>query len=156
MNIGRSVSRFFRNNNLITKGIGLVTLGCVGYDAHHIGKIQADMYASEKDVSSTAYYLNNTLYSTNMSKIQDKIKEASYQMELDQGYKRFFNEGIGYVKGFCSMLVSHCVPFALGLGALLTKGLPAKLSAFGIGIYAGYEFLKNFFGWGVPRGPLDS
>lgn len=154
MRIGRSISKFFKSNNLLTKGVGAAALACVAYDAHKIGKIQSDLYASEKDTDSTAYYLNNTLYSTNMSKIQEGIKDASYKMELDQGYKRFFNAGIGYIKGFCSMLVSHCVPLGLGLTALLTKGLPSKISAAGLGIYAGYEFLKNFFGWGVPGGPL--
>lgn len=155
MKIGRSISKFFKSNNLLTKGAGAAALAYVAYDAHKIGKIQSDLYASEKDADSTAYYLNNTLYSTNMSKIQEGIKDASYKMELDQGYKRFFNSGIGYIKGFCSMLVSHCVPFGLGLTALLTKGLPSKISAAGLGIYAGYEFLKNFFGWGVPGGPLE-
>lgn len=154
MNIGRNLSRIFRGNNLITKGAGLAALAYVGYDAHHIGKVQADLYASEKDAANASYYLNNTLYSTNMSKIQEGIKDASYKMELDQGYKRFIYQGIGYIKGFCSMVVTHVVPFGLGLGALLTKGLPAKLSACGLGLYAGYEFVKNFFGWGVPGDPL--
>ena len=154
MKIADNIVKIFKGKNILTKGAGLAALGYVGYDAHHIGKLQADIYASEKDASYTAYYLNNTLYSTNMSKVQDGIKDASYKMELDHGYKRFFNLGIGYIKGFCSMLVNHIVPLGLGLGALLTKGFPSKICAGGLGIYAGYELLKNFFGWGVPKGPL--
>lgn len=154
MKIISNIRKAFTNRpkNLISKGIGLAALGCVGYDAHYVGKIQADLYSSEKDAASTAYYLNNSLYSTNMSKIQEGIKDASYTMELDCGWKRFINEGIGYIKGFTSMLVSHVVPFGLGLGALLAKGKASKICAGGLGIYAAYEFVKNFFGFGSPKG----
>ena len=107
--------------NMITKGIGLAALGCVGYDAHYVGKIQSDLYASERDAANAAYYLNNSMYSTNMSKIQEGIKDASYTMELDCGWKRFINSGIGYIKGFSSMLVSHVVPFGLGAWRIVGK-----------------------------------
>ena len=154
MRIGHIAKKVLPKNpaKWVTKGIGAVALGAVAYDAHYLGKIQADLYSSEKDAASTGYYLNNSLYSTNMSKIQEGIKDASYEMELDCGWKRFINEGVGYVKGFTSMLVSHIVPFGLGLGALLSKGLPSKICAGGLGIYADYEFIKNFFGWGTPGG----
>ena len=124
MRIGHIAKKVLPKNpaKWVTKGIGAVALGAVAYDAHYLGKIQADLYSSEKDAASTGYYLNNSLYSTNMSKIQEGIKDASYEMELDCGWKRFINEGVGYVKGFTSMLVSHIVPFGLGLGALLSKG----------------------------------
>lgn len=154
MKILNSIRRLIPNNTgkILTKGVGLAALGLVAYDAHYIGKIQADLYSSEKDANSTAYFLNNTMYSSNMSKIQDRVKNASYEMELDQGWKRFINSGIGYVKGFTSMLVNHVVPLGLGLGALLAKGKASKICAGGLGIYAGYEFLKNFFGIGTPKG----
>lgn len=156
MKIMSNISKTIKNNagKYLTKGVGLAALGLVGYDAHYIGKIQSDLYASEKDAKSTAYYLNNAMYSTNMSKIQEGIKDASYAMELDCGWKRFFNLGIGYIKGFTSMLVSHVVPFGLGLGALLTKGKTAKFCAGGLGLYGAYEFIKNFFGVGTPGGPI--
>ncbi|MBD5402743.1 hypothetical protein HDR58_08095 [bacterium] len=154
MHIGSSIKSFIQNHGtkIITKGVGLTALGAVCYDAHYVGKITSDTYASEKDAASVGYYLNNSLYSTNMSKIQENLKDASYEMELDCGWKRFINSGIGYIKGFTSMLISHVVPFGLGLGALLTKGKASKICAGGLGLYAGYEILKNFFGWGAPGG----
>jgi len=141
---------------IIAGGIGLAGLGYVGYDAHYIGKMQADLYSSEKDADSARYYLNNNMYSTNMSKSQEKIKELSYEMELDQGWKRFFNSGIGYIKGFTSMLVSHVVPLGLSLGALLTKGTASKVCAGGLGVYGVYQLVKNFFGFGVPGGSFKA
>lgn len=140
---------------LLAKGVGITALGLVGYDAHHMGKLQADLYSSEKDAKAAAYYLNNSMYSNNMSKIQEAVRDASYNMELDSSWKRFFNQGIGYIKGFASMLVDHVVPFGLGLGALLTKGKASKICAGGLGLYATYEFIKNFFGFGTPGGPIE-
>jgi len=145
-------ARMPKPQTLITKGAGLAALAMVVSDAHYVGKIQADLYASEKDASSTGFYLNNTLYQNNMSRFQSKIKDLSYKFELDQTYKRFFNEGIGYNKGFFSMLVHHVVPLGLGLGALFAKGKASVACAVGVGVYGAYEFLKNFFAWGVPPG----
>ncbi len=137
---------------ILTKAAGLAALGYVAYDSHYVGKLQSDLYSSEKDADSSLYYLNNSLYSSNMSKVQDGIRNTSFEMELDQGWKRFFNSGIGYIKGFGSMLVEHVVPLGLGLGALLGKGLPSKACAGGLGIYAAFTFAKNFFGFGTPKG----
>ena len=137
---------------IITKGIGIGALGVVAYDSHYVGKMQSDLYATEKDAASTGYYLNNAATLGSMSKTQEAIKNMAFDTELDQTYKRFFNEIIGYVKGFCSMLIENVVPFGLGLGALLAKGKAAKICAHGIGIYAVYTFIKNFFGIGTPGG----
>ncbi len=157
MKIAKSIQNYFRHNTksqLLAKGVGLAALGLVGYDAHYLGKMQADLYSSEKDASSTAYFLNNTLYSTNMSKVQEGVKNASYNMELDCAWKRFINEGVGYVKGFTSMLVEQVVPLGLGIGALFGKGNLGKICAGGLGLYGAYEFLRNFLGWGTPGGPI--
>lgn len=144
-----------KTGSILAKAAGAAGLAMVAYDAHAIGRINADRYASKRDAVATSFYLNNTMYTTNMSKIQSGIKQKALQMQLDQGWRRFFNTGIGYVKGFGSMLVEHVVPFGLGLAALLTKGKASKICAGGLGIYALYEVVRNFFGLGVPRGPIN-
>ncbi len=149
MSVMSTVSKFIPKPSTLA---GLAALGYVGYDAHYVGKIQSDLYASECDANSAGYYLHNDMYNSSMSKIQDAVKEASFSMELDTTWKRFFNEGIGYIQGFGSMLVEHVVPLTLGLGAVFTKGIVKKASAIGIGLYGGYELLKNFFGVGTPPG----
>lgn len=149
MSIISSIKRFIPTPSTAA---GIAALAYVAYDAHYLGKVQADLYASEKDVQGTEYFLNNAMHNSSMSQIQDKIKDAAFNMELDFTWKRFFNEGIGYVKGFTSMLIDHIVPLGLGLGATFAKGMTKKASAIGLGIYAGYTILKNFFGVGVPKG----
>lgn len=156
MKILSSIGKFFtgKPSNIIAKAAGAAGLAMVAYDAHVIGRITADTYASERDAAATSFYVNNSMYSTNMSAIQDGIKQKALDMQLNQGWRRFFNTGIGYVKGFTSMLTEHVVPLGLGLATLLTKGKASKICAGGLGIYAAYELIRNFFGIGVPRGPI--
>ena len=152
--INRIKSALPSTSTILTKGVGLGALGILTYDAHYVGKIQSDLYASEKDAQQTGYYLNNTLYLPSMSKTAEKVKNWSYKMTLDHTWRRFFNEGIGYVKGFGSMLVDNVVPLALGIGAVKSWKTPiiGKACAVGLALYGGYEFLKNFFGVGTPPG----
>ena len=147
-----SIITSIKNNpsKLITGAIGLAGLAVVGYDAHNVGKIQSDLYASERDARATTYFLNNDMYLSSMSRSQEKIKDLSFRYELGQNWRRVINVPIGYVKGFFTMLVSHVVPLALSLGALFGKGGVAKGSALGLGIYGAYHFIKNFFGIGTP------
>ena len=148
MPIPAGLTNFLKPANLITRGLGVAALGVVLSDAHYVGKVQSDLYASEKDANSCLYYLNNDMYSTNMSKFEYSIREASYNMELNQGYKRFFNVGIGYIKGFTSMLGNHILPLLFGIGAVCGS----KLAAVGVAAVGIYKFVKNFFGIGTPNG----
>lgn len=136
---------------IITRGAGLAALGIIAYDANYLGKVQSDLYSSTKDAKSTAYYLNNSMYMSNMSKFTEKVKNWSFTTELDQTYKRFFNEGIGYIKGFTGMLVNSVIPLCLGIGALFGGKTVAKGSAIGLAVYAVYKFVRNFFGIGTPN-----
>lgn len=138
--------------SIATKVVGLAGLGYVGYDSHYIGKMQADLYSSEKDADAAAFYLNNSMYSTNMSKVSDGVKNASFQMELDQGWRRFFNSGIGYIKGFTSMLTEHVVPLGLSIGALLGGKISGGICAGSLAAYTIGQFVKDFFGMGTPKG----
>ena len=151
-----NIATTIKNNagKYLRKGFGLAALGLVGYESHYLGKIQADRFATEKDVESTMHYLNNTMYNGKLSPIRQGIKEKAYDMELNQGWRRFFNLGIGYIKGFGSMLINNVVPLGLGLTTLFGKGKVSKFGAIGLAVYAAGSLIKNFFGIGVPRGPL--
>lgn len=138
-------------SSVLTKGAGLTALGIVAYDANYVGKVKSDLYASSKDAQSTAYYLNNSMYMPNMSKFTEKIKNWSFTTELDQTYKRFFNEGIGYIRGFTGSLVNSFIPLGLGVGALFGGKTIGKASAIGLAVYGAYKFVKNFFGIGTPN-----
>ena len=151
MNLRGIVSSIKNNKGrILTSGVGVLGLGFIGYDAHYYGKIKSDLYASEKDAASAAYYLNNDMYVTSMSKTEEKVRDLSLKMELGHGWKRFINSAIGYVRGFFTMLISHVVPLGLSLGAIMAPGKWNKVCAGGLGLYGLYEFVKNFFGFGTP------
>jgi hypothetical protein len=156
MKIPNSIGNFFKGGagHVTAKLAGIAGLGLVAYDAHYIGKVRADRYACEKDIAATDHYVNNAMYTTNLSKSQDGLRTAALHMQLDQGIRRFFNLGIGYLKGFSSMLVEHIVPLGFSAGALLAKGKTQKVCAGGLGLYSAYVIVKNFFGFGNPGRPL--
>ena len=136
----------------LARGVGLAGLGVVAYDAHYVGKMKSDFFASERDAKTAQYYLNNSNYLDSLSKSKEKVKNWAYNTNLDNTWRRFINEGVGYVYGFTSMLISHVIPLGLGLTALLTKGKTSKISAGALAVYGAVKFVKNFFGLGIPPG----
>ncbi len=132
----------------LPKAVGLGALGVVAYDAHIIGKLQSDVYSKSKDADACAGTFNNTQYLSSPSMTTSKLKNSVNRIEMESNSRHFFNSAIGYFKGFGSMLVDSVVPLGLGLGALFAKGNWAKGSAIGLGVYAGFKFIKDVLGFG--------
>lgn len=132
----------------LPKAIGLGALGVVAYDAHTIGKIQSDIYAKTKDADACMRTFNNTQFLSSPSITTSKLKNGVNRFEMESNSRHFVNSAIGYFKGFGSMLVNSVIPLGLGLGALFSKGKWAKGSAIGLGIYAGFKFIKDVLGYG--------
>ncbi|MBP3924867.1 hypothetical protein J6E39_06470 [bacterium] len=132
----------------LCRGAGIAALGIVAYDAHVMAKLRADVEAKSKDADACYDRFNNTQYLSTPSTTISNAKKGVYHLELDNNIRSFFNSGIGYVKGALSTMVSEVVPFTLGLGALLGKGIIAKGSAIGLGIYAGICLAKDVLGFG--------
>ena len=147
MNLGN----IFTKPNLIkytVKGAGLAALGIVGYDAHIIGRMQADSYAKRKDADACMYTLGNTQYLSSPSTTTANLKNGVNKFEMDSNFRHFVNATIGYFRGFGNMLINDVVPLSLGLGALLGKGKVGKGSAIGLGAYAVVKFFKDVLGLG--------
>lgn len=132
----------------LCRGAGLAALGLVAYDSHVMGKLRADVEAKSADADACFDGFNNTQYLSKPSAVLARAKEGVYHLELGNNIRSFFNSGIGYVKGAVSTMVSEVVPFTLGIGALLGKGIIAKASAVGLAGYAGICFVKDVLGFG--------
>ena len=132
----------------LPKVAGATALGVCAYDAHIIGKIQSDVYAKSKDADACMETFSNTQYLSSPSMTTSKMKDSVHDFETDSNLRHFINSGIGYFKGFGSMLINDVVPVGLGLGALFGKGKWSKGSAIGLGIYAGIKFFKDVLGFG--------
>lgn len=130
------------------KGAGVAALGVVGYDAHVLGKLQSDVYSKSKDADACMESYSNTQYLTCPSITASKLKKSVFNFEVDGNLRHFVNSAIGYFKGFGTMLIESVVPLGLGLGALLGKGMVAKGSTIGLGIFACVKIIKDVLGFG--------
>lgn len=145
------ITNIFKSDDVVkylVKGAGIAALGVVGYDAHIIGKIQADTYSKSKDADACMETFSNTQQLSSPSKTTAAMKDKVHQLEMDSNFRHFVNSGLGYFKGFGSMLIDSVVPLGLGLGAVLAKGKVATASAIGIGIYGVIKFFKDVLGFG--------
>lgn len=146
-----SIGNIFSKPNIIkylTKGAGIAALGIVGYDAHIIGRLQADSYSKRKDADACMETYSNTQYLSSPSSTTANMKKVVNKFEMDSNFRHFVNSAIGYFRGVGTMLINAVIPFALGLGATFGKGIAAKGSAIGLGIYAGIKLFKDVLGFG--------
>mgnify|MGYP006916049199 CR=1 FL=1 len=132
----------------LVKGVGIGALGLVAWDSNVYGKLRADQYAQSKDAKYMTNSVTNTLFESDPSIVTAKIKEQRLKLTMRENVRHFFNRGIGYIGGFVSQMISNAIPFALGMGTLLTKGKWAKGFAIATGIYGLVVILKDGFGLG--------
>ena len=148
---------------ILTKATGIAAVGYTVKNANFVGKVNADMYATQKDADETVKYFNNTQYLDGMDYMEYKIKQKSFEHELNSSYKRTLNSPIGYIKGFTSSLMSNIGLFGLGAGAILFKspfisktkcqfsGKLAGLCAIGAALLVAKRVITAFFGFGTPN-----
>ena len=94
--MGFSITKIASNikNNYgkyLAKTAGAAAVGLVAYDAHVIGKLNADTYAQSREADRTASIATNTLYLTDPSTIQQKVKKKLFNFELENNFFNFFN-----------------------------------------------------------------
>lgn len=133
----------------IARCVGTAAVGLVGYDAHIMGRIQADMYSKQRDADATARAYGNTMFMDEPSVIKSTMKDKIFKLETDTNIRTFINSAVGYVKGFTSMLVSGVVPFGLGIGAMFAKNKTfAKTCGWTLAAYGVMSVFKDGLGLG--------
>lgn len=145
----QSITNAIKNNygKYLAKAAGAAAVGMVGYDAHIYGKLQADTYSQSLEADNVGSAFNRTLYQTEPSVLQGKMKKFLFNMEMENNIGDIWNSAVGYLKGFTSMLVSGVVPLGLGLTALLAKNKTlAKGAGIGLVAYGAIKFVRDIFG----------
>lgn len=163
MSIGSVIGKY------AVKAAGAAGIGLLAYDAHKRGVRHGEMNKNKKDFEALDYYYENSRNLPTGSHVNMKLKDKLFKWELDNNLRGFVNKGLGYVSGFCSMIVEDLLPIGLAATAMLVKGskkVPAptpldphamktvmtnrsKLAGAALGAYAIYAFAKNVFGFGV-------
>lgn len=135
-------------SNILTKTVGVIGLGLVGYDAHVAGKIKA--YSNEKnhkaDSLSERYLDDMKLDSPSITKA--RVKEELFKYSTDESMTGFFHNIAGYVKGSISSLVGNVIPLGLAAGTFVNRGLFSKVCAVGLAAYGSIFLLQEAFGIG--------
>lgn len=132
----------------LIKGVGAAALGLMAYDSHVAGRIEADSYQKKKNAGASLNAYENTTRLAKPSAIQASLKKTLFNFEQDNNFRGFINSGIGYLKGFGSMLVSNIIPLGLGVATAVTKGLPQKICAGALGAYGLVTFMQDICGVG--------
>ncbi len=141
------ISKIGKNvGNIAIRGTGLAALGITAYDAHVLGKIEADTYSrtNESDRLMSAAY--ESMYLDQPSAIMGKVKNKIFKFHTDNNVFMPIDAVIGYFRGFGDSCIKGIVPGILGLGALLGGKISSRLSAIGLMLYAGFKVTNSFFG----------
>lgn len=133
----------------LTKSAGAVAVGLVAYDAHTLGKINADAYANTKDAQACQRFFNNTMFLSEPSICMSKAKNFMFNWQVQDNVRHFVNSAIGYFRGFGNMLINHVVPLTLGIGALVSKNKKVACGfVFGLAAFGILKFFKDVCGLG--------
>lgn len=144
----QSITNAIKNNygKYLAKAAGAAAIGMVAYDSHICGKLEADTYSQSKEADSIGSSFNRTLYQTEPSVIQGKIKKFIFNMDMENNVGDIWNSAVGYLKGFCSMAVAGVIPLALGLTTLIAKnGKVVKGAGIGLAAYGALKFVRDIF-----------
>ncbi len=135
----------------LTRVTGLAAIGMSCYNAHVIGKLDADTFTQSKEADRVCDAAHNSIYLEQPNTTMSKMKNEIFKFQLENNFFMPINSVRGYLSGFFSNLANNIVPFGLGLAALVAKGkfIP-RTSALGLAIYGGYKLLREGFGIGRP------
>ena len=113
----KTITQAIKNNygQYLAKAAGAAAVGMIGYDAHIYGKLQADTYSQSREADDVGSTFNNTLYLSEPSIVQSKMKKFLFNFEMENNFGDLWNSAVGYLGGAVSMLTSAVVPLGLGL-----------------------------------------
>ena len=132
--------------------IGAGAVALTAYNAHVLGKLNADTYSQSREADRMADAAWNMSLQDEPNVVESKMKNKIFGFRLDNNLFMPINSAIGYVSGAVGSLINNVVPLGLGLGALLAKNKYVKNgSLIGLGLYSVYKILHEGFGWGRPN-----
>lgn len=155
------IFKAIKNNygKYLAKAAGAAAVGLVAYDAHVLGKLKADTYSQSKMADYCTATFDNSMYLSEPSVVQSKLKEKVHNLRMESNFGNLFNSAVGYFGGVLESMVSSVVPLGLGLTALCAsiKKHPAvvKWSGIGLAAYAGVKVVRDILGFGQKH-PLNS
>ena len=136
---------------LAARGVGLGAVGMVAYDAHVLGKLDADTFSQSREADRLVAGAHNRMLLDTPSTVAGKIKDKIFNFQLGTNIFMPFEAVIGYFKGVANSCVDNCITLGAGLLALLGGKKLSRLSALGLFVYGGYKFFTDGLGFGRPN-----
>lgn len=148
-----SVSKVKNNyGKYLAKTVAVGALGMIGYDAHILGLLQSDCYSQTRDAEACIEAATNSMYLSNPSAINSKLKTGVLHLEMEENWRSFINSTIGYFKGVGTSLISNVIPLGLGLMTVIAGKKPVvKTGGWLLGIYGTVSLFKDVLGFGQPK-----
>ena len=141
------ISKIGKNiGNVAVRGTGLAALGITAYDAHVLGKIEADTYSRTNEGDRLMAAVYDSRYLDQPSAVMGKVKRRIFGFHADNNIFMPIDAVIGYFRGFGDSCIKSFVPGLLGLGALFGGKVSSKMSALGLMLYAGFKVVNSFLG----------
>lgn len=150
-----NVSKVSNVSNILTKTVGAVGLGLVGYDSYIAARIKSEAYSrdAKSDMIEKAYFDDITL--DHPSVVKRNLKKGIFHYKMDENITGFFNGVSGGVKGAVAMLVHNWIPTLLALGTFVKKGMFSKCCAIGLVGYGIMVLAQEILGIGKVNGSTN-
>lgn len=138
--------------NLLTKTIGAIGLGLVGYDSYVAARIQSEDYSKNAKTNwmERSYFDEITL--DHPSVVKRNLKKGIFHYTMDENITGFFNGVTGGVKGATAMFLHNWIPTLLALGTFVGKGIFSKGCAAGLVGYGLMVLAQEILGIGKVNG----
>jgi len=144
MSIGAKIGNSI--GHVLIRGTGLAAIGVTAYDAHVMGKLEADTYSRSNEAERLSLAAHDLTRLEQPSIVMGKVKKNIFDFHADNNLFMPIDSVIGYFKGFGASCINSVVPGLLGLGAFLGGKVSSKISAFGLMLYAGFKIAKSVLG----------
>jgi len=139
-------------SNVLTKTVGVIGLGLIGYDAHVAGKIESHAYEKNHKSEQLADHYMEDLKMDSPSAVKAHVKKSIFKYYLDENLSGFFTGIHGYLSGSATKVIGDVIPFGLAVGSLLGKkggkNIFSKFCGAGLLAYGGIFLAQEFFGIG--------
>lgn len=135
---------------VISKVVGVAAAGLMLYDATKAAKVGSDKAQSNSLQDRLPDQFMATTKLDTESAITAKIKEKTFEWQLDNNIPEFFASIRGYCEGLIENLAGNIIPATLATGALLLpKG--GKICALGLLAVGAKRLLYDIWGIGKQK-----
>ena len=129
--------------NIVCKTAGIAGMSFAVYDAYEIAKRHSGAESAKLSADTFESVVAARRSNSNASAVTNAMQQKVAAFRTQNPLVPFFGKIKGFVEGFIGSLGDNIVPISLSALALAAKGFWQKAGAWGLGLYAVYQLLKE-------------